>query len=128
MRHLWNFDRVRFCDKILVHGKTRLCQLLGLTHLDFQERPQKLGTENYLTCLVKYVCKNISSRTTGLFCRSCWINSACSLFSATTSQMFSQSLSSHTLCSCLEVFFTTNNICNLWHSNFQQVSTLTICS
>ena len=38
-------------------------------------------------------------------------------------QLFSQSPSSHTLCSCLEVLSTTNNLCNFLHSKFQQVST-----
>ena len=41
---------------------------------------------------------------------------------------FSQSLSSHTLCSCLDILSTTNNICNFWHSKFQQVSTYASCS
>ena len=43
-------------------------------------------------------------------------------------QQFSQSLSSHTLCCCLKIFSTTNNHCNFWHSNFQQVSTYAFCS
>ena len=41
---------------------------------------------------------------------------------------FSQSLSSHSLCSCLEFLSTTNNLCNFWHSKFQQVSTYAFCS
>ena len=68
-------------------------------------------------------CKNNSSRPIGLFCRFCWHDAACSPFPATTTQLFSQSLSSHTLCSCLEILSTTNNLCNFRHSKFQQVST-----
>ena len=64
-----------------------------------------------------------------------WNESACLLSAygslplpATTNQLFSQSLSSHILCSCLEILSTTNNLCNFWHSNFQQVSTYAFCS
>ena len=90
---------------------------------------------------MRNVCKNIYSRPTGLFYRFCWNESAClpplrklpsahgSLpLLATTTQLFSQSLSSHTLCSCLEIFSTTNNLCNFWNSKFQQVSTYAFCS
>ena len=80
------------------------------------------------------VCKNVSSRPTGLFCRFFWNESAClpsaygSLpLPATSTCLFSQSLSSHTLCSCLEIFSTTNNLCNFWHSKLQQVSTYASC-
>ena len=41
---------------------------------------------------------------------------------------FFQSLLSHTLCSRLEILSTTNNLCDLWHSKFQQVSTYAFCS
>ena len=44
------------------------------------------------------------------------------------SQLFFQSLLSHTLCSRLEVPSTTNDLCDFWHSNFQQVSTYAFCS
>ena len=50
-------------------------------------------------------------------------DSALTPFPSTTTQQFSQSLTSHTLCSCLEILSTTNNLCNFWHSKFQQVST-----
>ena len=43
-------------------------------------------------------------------------------------QLFSQSLSSHTLCSCLEILSITNNPCNFWKSKFQQVGTYAFCS
>ena len=33
----------------------------------------------------------------------------------------------HILCSCLEILSTTNNLCNFWHSKFQQVSTYAFC-
>ena len=72
--------------------------------------------------------KNVSPRPTYLFCRFCWNDSARTPFLATTTQLFSQSLSSHTLCSYLEVLSTTNNQCNFWHSNVQQVSTYAFCS
>ena len=79
---------------------------------------------------MRNVCKNVSSRPTGLFYRVCWKKTACLQYDygslplpATTTQLFSQSLSSHTLCSCLEILSTTNNLCNFWHSKFQQVST-----
>ena len=77
---------------------------------------------------MRIVCKNVSSRPLDLFCRLCWVDSARTLFPATTTQLFSQSLSSHTLCSCLKFLSTTNNLCNFWHSKFQQVSTYTFCS
>ena len=74
------------------------------------------------------ICKNVSSWPTGLFCRCCWNDSADSLFPATTNQLYSQSLYSHTLCSCLEILSTNNNLFNFWRSNFQQVSSYAICS
>ena len=90
---------------------------------------------------MRNICKNVSSRPTGLFCRICWNESAClplvrklpsaygSLpLPATTTQLFSQSLSSHMLCSCLEILSTTNNLCSFWHSYFQQVSTYAFSS
>ena len=107
---------------------------MGLSHQDFQKLPQKVGTENYSTWLKRNVCKTVSSRPTDLLCRFCWNDSACSLFPATSrlpaapfTQLFSQSLSSHTLCSCLEILSTTNNLCNFWHNKFQQVSTYAFC-
>ena len=54
---------------------------------------------------MKNVCKNVSPRQTDLFFRFCWIDSAWSPFPATTTQLFSQNLSSHILCSCLEILF-----------------------
>ena len=39
-----------------------------------------------------------------------------------------QSLPSHTFCSCLEIFSTTNKLCYFWHSKFQQVKTYAFCS
>ena len=78
---------------------------------------------------MRNVCKNVSPRPTDLFCRLCWNDSACTLFpEAPFTQLSSQSLSSHTLCSCLEILSTTNNLCNFWHSKFQQVSTYAFCS
>ena len=74
------------------------------------------------------VCKNVSSRPSGLYCRFYWKDSACPLFLSATTQLFSQSLSSHNLCSRLEVFSTTNNICNFWRSKFHPVSTHRFCS
>ena len=81
------------------------------------------------------VCKNVSSQPTDLFCRFCWNDSVRTPFPATSHppaapliQLFSQSLSSHTLCSCLDILSTTNNLCNFWHSKFQQVSTYAFCS
>ena len=44
-------------------------------------------------------------------------------FSGTTTQLFSKSLSSHSLCSCLEMFSKNSNICNFWRNKFQQVNT-----
>ena len=79
--------------------------------------------------------QNVSPRLTDLFCRFCWNDSARTPFSATSrppaapfTQLFSYSLYSHTLCSCLEILSTTNNLCNLWHNKFQQVSTYAFCS
>ena len=79
--------------------------------------------------------KNVSPRPTDLFCRFRWNDSARTPVPATSrppvapfTQLFSQSLSSYTLCSCREILSTTNNLCNLWHSKFQQVSTYAFCS
>ena len=84
---------------------------------------------------MRNVCKNVSPRPNDLFCRFCWNDSARSPVLATSrplaapfTHLFSQSLSSHTLCSCLELLSTTNNLCNFWHSKFQQVSTYAFCS
>ena len=76
------------------------------------------------------------------FCKFCWNDSARTPFPATClpytygslppaarfTQLFSQSLSSHNLCSCLDVLSTTNHLCNFWHNQFQQVSTYAFCS
>ena len=72
--------------------------------------------------------KIASSRSIDLFCTFCWNDSVRSPSPATTTQLFPQSLSSHTLCSCLELLSTTNNLCNSWHSKFQQISTYAFCS
>ena len=77
---------------------------------------------------MRNVCKNVSPRPTGLFCRFCWNDSARTPFPATTTQLFSQCLSSHILCRCLDILSTTNNLCNFWHSKCQQVSTYAFCS
>ena len=49
-------------------------------------------------------------------------------FPANTTQLFSQSLSAHTLCSCLEIFSTTINLCSFWRRKFQQVSSYAFCN
>ena len=72
---------------------------------------------------MRNVCKNVSTRPTYLFCRFCWNDSACSPFPASTTQLFSLSVSSHTLCSCNEIFSTINNNCNFRRRKFQQIST-----
>ena len=77
---------------------------------------------------MRNVCKNVFPRPTDLFCRFCCNDSPHNFFPATTTQLFSQSLFSHTLCSCLEIFSTTNNLCNFWRSKLQQVSTYAFCS
>ena len=77
---------------------------------------------------MRNVHKNVSSRPTDSFCRFFWNDSACRIFPATTTQLFSQSLSSHTLCSCLEILPTANNLCNFWRSKFQQFSSYAFCS
>ena len=84
---------------------------------------------------MRNICKNVPSRTTDLFCRFCWNGSAHTPFPDTSrppaapfTQLFSQSLSSHTLCSCRDILSATNNLCNFWHSKFQQVSTYAFCS
>ena len=84
---------------------------------------------------MRNVYKNVSPRPTDLFCRFCWNDSARLPYAygsrslpATTSQLFSQCLSSHILCSCLEIFSTTNDLCNFWRSKFQQVSIYAFCS
>ena len=98
---------------------------------DFPKLPRKVDTENYSTSLMRNVCKNVSSRPTGLFSRFCWKDFP--LFttgrppSAPFSQLFFQSLSSHTLCSHLERFSTANNLSNLWCSKLQHVSAYAFC-
>ena len=97
---------------------------------------------------MRNVCKKVFPRPIRLICRFCWNESDCLLPvrklpsaygslplpatgrppAAPFTQLFSQSLSSHTLCSCLEILSTTNNLCNFWHSKFQQVSTYAFCS
>ena len=113
--------QVRYYDIFFVLGTTRHRQLLGLSLQDFQTLPQKVSTENYSPWLRKKVCNIVSSRSV-VFCRFCWNDSAWTNFPATNTQLFSQNLSSHALFSCLELFSTTNNICNLWQSKVQQVS------
>ena len=49
-------------------------------------------------------------------------------FPATITQLFTQSFSSYTLRSYLEIFSSTNKLCNFWRSQFQQVSTHALCS
>ena len=71
--------------------------------------------------------KMTPSGATGLFRRFYWNDSAFSAFPSTTTQLFSQSLS-NTLYSCLENFSNTNNFCNFWRINFQQVNTYAFCS
>ena len=84
---------------------------------------------------MRKVCKNVSPRPTDFFCSFCWNDSACTPVPATCrpraapfTQLFSQSLSFHTLCSCLDILSTTNNLCNFWHIKFQQISTYAFCS
>ena len=84
---------------------------------------------------MRNVCKNVSARPTVIFCRFLWNDSACLPYAygsfhlpATNTQLFSQSLSPNTLCSSLEILSATNNLCNFWHSKFQQVSTYAFCS
>ena len=101
---------------------------MELSLQDFDTLPQKVGTENCLTWSTRNVCKNVSSRPTDLFCRFCWKGSACSPFPPPFTQLFFQSLLSNTLCSRLESLSTTNNLCDFWHSKFQQVSTYAFCS
>ena len=91
---------------------------------------------------MRNVCKNVSPRPTDLFCRLCWNESVRTPLPATSlpyaygslppsapfTQLLSQSLSSHTLCSCLDILSTTNNLCKFWHSKVQQVRTYAFCS
>ena len=102
---------------------------------DFPPRFQDTATKSWhrklfccLSCSTRNVCKNVSSRPTGLFSRFCWNDSACSPFPAPSTQLFFQSLLSHALCSRLEILSTTNNLCDFWHSKLQQVSTYVFCS
>ena len=101
---------------------------MGLSLQDFQKLPQKVVGEKYTTRFVRNVCKNVSPRSTDSFSRFCWNDSARTFFLATSTQLFSQILSSHSLCNCLEIISTTNNLCNFWHGKFQQVSAYAFCS
>ena len=100
-------------------------QILGFSHQDLQKLPQKFGTDNCSTWLMKEVCKSVSSRRIGLVCRFCWNDSGLSVFCVTTIKMFSQSLS---LGNFYEILSTTQNLCEFWCSIFQQVSTYGFCS
>ena len=77
------------------------------------------------------VCKNVSSRPTGLFRRFSWFDTP--LFTtypppaAPSTQLFFQSMLSLTLCSRLERFSTANNLSNLWCRKLQHVSTYAFC-
>ena len=123
-------------DKFLGHAKTGHRQQLGLSLQDFQTLPQKVGTENCLTWSTRNVCENVSSLPTGLFSKFSSKDSSSSPFPAgqppaapfSFTQLFFKSLLSHTLCSQLERFSTTNNLSNLWCSKLQQVSTYAFCS
>ena len=103
-------------------------QVLGLSLLDLQKLPERVGAEIFLTWTLRNVCKDIFSRPTGLFCRLCWNEFASKRFLATTTQTIFKSLSYHALCRCLPFFATTKNICSFWHSNFEWVSTHAFCS
>ena len=87
---------------------------------------------------MRNVCKNVSSRPTGLFSRSCWNDSpfllppclpyASSLPPAARfTQLFFQSLLPHTPCSRFERFSTAKNLSNLWCSKLQHVSNYAFC-
>ena len=90
---------------------------------------------------MRNICKNISSRPTGLSCRFCWNDSAClssyptpvaplnSCLSlpATTIQLFSQNLFPTFFAAVVE-FLNFNNLCIFWRSKFQQVRTDRFCS
>ena len=95
---------------------------------DFQNLLQKAGTENCSKRSMTKNCWKISSRPTGLFYKFCRNDSTCNPFPAATTQLFLQSLSSHKICSCLEIFSSTNNLCNFWRSIFNQVSNYAFCS
>ena len=120
METLFSFHQVRYLAEFLVHARTGHCQQLVLSLQDFQTLPQKVGTENRLTWSKRNVCKNVSSRPTGLSSRFCWNDSP--LFTTGT-QLLSQSLLSHTLCRRLERFSTANNLSHLWCSKLQHVTT-----
>ena len=85
-----------------------------------------------MTWSTKNVCKNVSSRPSGLFSRFWWNESLLITTSfqpaAPFTQMFFQSVLSHTLCRRLEILSTTKNLCYFWHSKFQQISTYSFCS
>ena len=78
--------------------------------------------------MIREKCLQKCPRPTDLFCRFCSNHSARTPFPATTTQLFSQSLSSHALCSCLDILSTTNNLCNFWRDKLQHISTYMFCS
>ena len=90
-----------------------------------------MSLRDRLVCFADFVGKTLSAclpPVRKLLSTCCFLHLLLLSFPATTTQLFHQSLSSHTLCSCLEILFTTNNLCNFWHSKFQQVSTYAFCS
>ena len=78
---------------------------------------------------MRNVCKSVSSRTTDLFVLQSLLEWLCSqsLSRHHYPTVFSQSLSSQLFCSSVEIFSTTNNLSNFWHSKLQQASTYAFC-
>ena len=76
---------------------------------------------------MKSGCKNVSSLPTGLFCKFFGRTLlSCLPLPANTAPLLSQFVFPHVFCSCLEIC-STNNLCNFWDCNLQQVGTHTFC-
>ena len=87
----------------------------------------KMSLRDPLICFADLFCSNDSACLPYAY-GSLPLPATCRPPAAPFTQVFSQSLPSHTLCSCPENLSTTNNLCNFWHSKFQQVSTYSFCS
>ena len=125
LRPIWNSNSVQFKSSevigdIFCSWDVKTSSITGTFPPKFPENATKRWYKKLLDKIIEKCLWNYLFATDWFLCRFWWSDSAHSPFPATTTQMFPQSLSSHTLCSCLEIISATNNLCNVWHSKLQQ--------